>query len=41
MIDEDLKRVHGINERLSIESLGQAIRFYQELILGAQDMDAP
>ena len=29
---EDLKRVHGINERLSVESYGQMIQFFADLI---------
>jgi carboxypeptidase PM20D1 len=31
---EDLSRVHGTNERLSIDNYLQAIAFYQELMAG-------
>ncbi|HNX46292.1 MAG: M20/M25/M40 family metallo-hydrolase [Anaerolineaceae bacterium] len=30
--EEDVKTVHGVNERLSIENAGRAVAFYQELI---------
>jgi len=36
MESKDLKRVHGVNERLSIEGLGRAIQFYMEMIHAAQ-----
>jgi len=36
MNSDDLKRVHGVNERLSVEGLGRAIQFYAELIRNAQ-----
>ena len=29
---EDLKRLHGTNERVGIESYGEAVRFYAQLI---------
>lgn len=39
MTGEDLKQVHGVNERLSIEGLGRAIQFYGELIRSASSKD--
>ncbi len=32
---DDLKRVHGTNERISIENLAQIVRFYHQLILNS------
>ncbi|HEY4596741.1 MAG TPA: hypothetical protein VIJ02_10100, partial [Thermoanaerobaculia bacterium] len=29
---EDLKRIHGINERLGIANYGEIVRFYAQLI---------
>lgn len=33
MKNEDLKRYHGINERVSVDNLGRIVRFYAQLIL--------
>jgi carboxypeptidase PM20D1 len=33
--NEDLARLHGINERVSIENYQNAIRFYRQLILNS------
>ena len=35
---EDLDRVHGINERISIEDYEQAVRFYMQLIRNSDSM---
>lgn len=35
MTSEDLKRVHGVNERISLENFGRSIQFYQALIKGS------
>jgi carboxypeptidase PM20D1 len=35
---EDLDRVHGINERISIEGYEQAVRFYMQLIRNSGSM---
>ncbi|HEX8145308.1 MAG TPA: M20 family peptidase [Pyrinomonadaceae bacterium] len=32
---EDLKRIHGTNERISVESYAQCIRFYRQLIVNS------
>ena len=32
---EDLPRIHGVNERVRVENLGELVRFYLELILSA------
>lgn len=40
MQNEDLKRVHGVNERLSVEGLGRAIQFYMEVIRNASQEGA-
>jgi len=29
---EDIKRIHGINERISIENYAEIIRFYIQLL---------
>jgi carboxypeptidase PM20D1 len=35
MEQEDLARLHGVNERLSVEVLGEMVRFYRQLIVDA------
>lgn len=35
---EDLKRVHGIDERISVEDYAQLIRFYTQLLHNTQDL---
>ncbi len=35
LTNEDLSRIHGINERISVENYHQAIRFYRQLILNS------
>jgi carboxypeptidase PM20D1 len=32
LVRDDLRRVHGVNERVPIEPLGDAVRFYVRLI---------
>ena len=32
---EDLPRIHGVDERVGVENLGESVRFYMELILSA------
>jgi carboxypeptidase PM20D1 len=32
---EDLKRIHGTNERISVENYAQCVRFYHQLILNS------
>ncbi|HTX79954.1 MAG TPA: hypothetical protein VMC62_09810, partial [Longilinea sp.] len=29
---EDMERVHGINERISVETMGKMVQFYAQLI---------
>ena len=33
--DEDLKRIHGTNERIRVEDLKNVVRFYHQIILGS------
>jgi carboxypeptidase PM20D1 len=39
--EEDLLRIHGIDERVSIEGHADAIRFYRQLIVNSSPSDAP
>jgi carboxypeptidase PM20D1 len=32
---EDLKRIHGTNERISVENYAQCVRFYHQLIINS------
>jgi carboxypeptidase PM20D1 len=32
LVSEDLKRIHGLNERISVENYKNGIRFYYQLI---------
>jgi carboxypeptidase PM20D1 len=32
---EDLPRIHGVDERISVENLAELVRFYLELALSA------
>lgn len=34
----DSKRIHGVNERISLENLENAIRFYRNVLVGASEM---
>ncbi|KAM5179954.1 N-fatty-acyl-amino acid synthase/hydrolase PM20D1 [Mantella aurantiaca] len=38
---EDLGRIHGLNERISVESLKQLVQFYYQLIQNADSDEAP
>jgi len=38
MTGEDLKRVHGTNERILVEDYNELIRFYYQLMLNVQQM---
>lgn len=33
--DEDLKRIHGTNERIRIEDLKNVVRFYHQIVIGS------
>lgn len=35
---EDLKRVHGTNERISIENYAQAVKFYYQLLRNSEEL---
>ena len=35
LTSEDLRRMHGTNERLAVRDYEQAIRFYRQLIVDA------
>lgn len=35
---EDLKRIHGTNERISIENYVQAVKFYYHLIRNSEEL---
>lgn len=39
MKPEDLKRIHGINERISIENYKNGIRFYYQVIKNLENLD--
>lgn len=39
MSGEDLKRVHGTNERILVEDYNELIRFYYQLMLNVQQME--
>ena len=35
LVPGDLPRIHGVDERIGIENLGELVRFYLELVLAA------
>jgi carboxypeptidase PM20D1 len=38
---EDTRRIHGIDERISIENLSRMVRFYQQVLVGGSARTLP
>ena len=38
---EDVKRIHGIDERISIKNYSEIVRFYIQLLRNIRDADGP
>ena len=41
MLPDDLKRFHGVNERISIQNYEEAINFYYHVIKNADEKQLP